>query len=135
MSAVPFWTQAIVAVLLVASGLFVAISAIGILRLRDFFLRLHPPSLAYTFGTWTVTLAGIIYFSAIESRLVLHPLLIIIVLSITVPVTTMLLARVALFRRRVAGAADAPPPPVAASSVTPAGESQRRSLLAPGELD
>lgn len=98
----PFWVEAIVAVLLIASGLFVVISAFGFLRLQDFFTRMHPPALAYTFGSWSVTLAGIIYFSTIESRLVLHPWLIIIVLAMTVPVTTILLARVALFRRRVA---------------------------------
>ena len=110
MTPVPFWLEAPVAALLVASGLFVVISAIGFVRLPDFFMRMHPPALAYTFGSWTVTLAGILYFSVIESRLVLHPWLIIIVLSITVPVTTVLLARVALFRRREAGEADTPPP-------------------------
>lgn len=110
MSGVPFWVEAVVAVLLVASGLFVLISAIGFLALRDFFLRMHPPALAYTFGTWTVSLAGIVYYSAIAERPVLHPLLIIILLSITVPVTTVVLARVALFRMRTAGQADAPPP-------------------------
>lgn len=110
MNEVPFWVEAVVAGLLVVSGLFVVISAVGFLRLRDFFLRLHPPALAYTFGSWCVTLAGILYFSTLEGRLVLHPLLVIIMLSITVPVTTLLLARVALFRRRAAGGADAPPP-------------------------
>ncbi len=109
MSEVPFWVEAIVAVLLVASGVFVVISAYGFLRLRDFFLRMHPPALAYTFGSWCVTLAGILYFSVLESRLSLHPWIIIILLSITVPVTTVLLARVALFRRRTAGVAETPP--------------------------
>jgi multicomponent K+:H+ antiporter subunit G len=101
--------EAVVAFLVALSGIFVVISAIGFVRLPDFFLRMHPPALAYTFGSWCATLAGIIYFSALESRLVLHPWLIIIVLSITVPVTTLLLARVALFRRRSAGAPDTPP--------------------------
>ena len=110
MSPVPFWAEAVVAVLLVASGVFVVISAVGFVRLPDFFLRMHPPALAYTFGSWTVTLAGILHFSVLEARPVLHPWLIIILLSITVPVTTLLLARVALFRRRAAGAADTPPP-------------------------
>lgn len=107
---VPFWTEAVVAALLVLSGVFVVISAIGFLRLQDFFLRMHPPALAYTFGSWCVTLAGILHFSMLASRPMLHPWLIIIMLSITVPVTTLLLARVALFRRRSAGAADTPPP-------------------------
>ena len=68
MSPTPFWIEAAVAGLLVASGLFVLVSAIGFLRLPDFFLRMHPPALAYTFGTWCVTLADILYFSTIESR-------------------------------------------------------------------
>jgi multicomponent K+:H+ antiporter subunit G len=110
MTPVSSWIEVIVSVLLVSSGVFVLISALGFLRLPDFFLRMHPPALAYTFGSWCVSIAGILYFSAVESRLVLHPWLIIILLSMTVPVTTLLLARVALFRRRTAGAADTPPP-------------------------
>jgi len=106
---VPFWVEVVVSALLVLSGTFVVIAAIGFLRLQDFFLRMHPPALAYTFGSWCVTLAGILYFSMAEGRLLLHPWLIIIMLSITVPVTTLLLARVALFRRRTAGIADTPP--------------------------
>ena len=110
MSQVPLWVEAAVAALLVSSGIFVLISAIGFLRLPDFFLRMHPPALAYTFGSWSVTLAGVLYFSTIEDRAVLHPWIIIILLSITVPVTTLLLARVALFRRRAAGTPETPPP-------------------------
>ena len=94
----------------VAALFFVVVSAVGFLRLQDFFLRLHPPALAYTLGSWCVTLASILYFSTLESRLMLHPWLIIVMLSVTVPVTTLLLARVALFRRRTAGVADTPPP-------------------------
>jgi multicomponent K+:H+ antiporter subunit G len=109
-SDVPFWVEAVVAVLLVLSGIFVLISALGFAYLQDFFLRMHPPALAYTFGSWCVTLAFILYFSALRSGIVLHPWLIIIMLSITVPVTTLLLARAALFRRRIAGVADTPPP-------------------------
>lgn len=123
MNAVPFWIEAAVSVLLVASGLFVVISAVGFVGFRDFFLRMHPPAIAYTLGIWTVAGAGVLYFSAIEGRLVLHPWLIVIMLSMTVPVTTLLLARVALFRRRAAGEADTPPP--LSPLVPPAGEPHR----------
>lgn len=109
MSPVPFLVELAVAVLLVSSGLFVVISAVGFVRLPDFFSRMHPPALAYTFGSWSVTLAGVLYFSTREGRVVLYPWLIIILLSITVPVTTLLLARVALFRRRAAAASGTPP--------------------------
>lgn len=107
---VPFWVEAVVAVLLVLSGVFVVISAVGFLRLPDFFLRMHAPALAFTLGTWTVALASILYFSMLHARPMLHPWLIVILLSITVPVTTLLLARATLFRRRMAGDAKAPPP-------------------------
>jgi multicomponent K+:H+ antiporter subunit G len=110
MNGAPPWIEAVVAVLLVLSGVSVMVSAIGFVRLPDFFLRMHPPALAYSFGSWCVTLAGILYFSALESGPRLHPWLVIIMLSMTVPVTTLLLARVALFRRRKARAADTPPP-------------------------
>ncbi|HKO53919.1 MAG TPA: Na+/H+ antiporter subunit G [Polyangiaceae bacterium] len=110
MNQLPFWVEATVAALLVLSGLFVLISAVGYLRLPDFFQRMHPPALAYTFGSWSVTLAGVLYFSMLESRVALHPWLIIIILSITVPVTTLLLARLALFRRRTTDATATPPP-------------------------
>lgn len=109
MNGVPFWVEAMVAVLLALSGVSVILSALGLLCLKDFFLRMHPPALAYTFGSWSVTLASILYFSMLESRPMLQTWLIIILLSITVPMTTVLLARAALFRRRVAGVADTPP--------------------------
>jgi len=60
-------------------------------------------SLPYSCGSWCVALAAMLYFSALDSRLALHPWLILILLSMTVPVTTLLLARVALFRWRAAG--------------------------------
>ena len=107
---VSFWVEAVVAVLLGLSGVFVVISAIGFVRLQDFFLRMHAPALASTFAAWLVTLASIVHFSSRGEGLALHVWLIIIVLSITAPVTTMVLARAALFRRRQAG--DALPAPL-----------------------
>lgn len=102
--------EAVVATLLVLSGLFVLVSALGFSLLRDFFQRMHPPALAYTLGTWCVALGGAIHFSVVEARPALHPVLIIVVLCTTVPVTTVLLARLTLFRRRAARTADTPPP-------------------------
>lgn len=68
------------------------------------------PALVSTLAAWIVTLASIVHFSARAGALSLHVWLIIIVLSITAPVTTMVLARAALFRRRLAG--DALPAPL-----------------------
>ncbi|MNE34616.1 putative monovalent cation/H+ antiporter subunit G [compost metagenome] len=73
----------------------------GLVRLKDYFQRMHPPALASTLGAWCVALASIIYFSWLKEAPILHAWLIPILLSITVPVTTLLLARAALFRKRM----------------------------------
>jgi len=98
----PFWVEAATAALLVISSLFALTGAFGLLRLKDFFQRMHPPALASTLGAWCVALASILYFSALKQAPVIHGWLIPILLSITVPVTTLLLARTALFRKRMA---------------------------------
>ena len=103
LSVLPFWVEIITAALLVASSLFALTGALGLLRMKDFFQRMHPPALASTLGAWCVALASIIYFSALKSEPVIHAWLIPVLLSITVPVTTLLLARTGLFRKRMAG--------------------------------
>ena len=108
MTTVSPWVEVLVAALLVLSGLLVLVSAVGFLRLKEFFLRMHAPALAYTLGCWCVAGASVLYFSALEGRIMLHPLLIPFLLAMTVPVTTVLLARVALFRQRTANASDGP---------------------------
>lgn len=103
------WIEAPVALLLVLSGIFTLSAAVGVVRFKTFFQRMHPPALAFSFSAWCVTLASILYFSFQEHKLSLHAWLIIIFLSLTVPVTTILLARTDLFRRRIAGKGDVPP--------------------------
>ena len=100
---VPLWTEIVVAILLVLSAVFCLSAAWGLVRLKSFFQRMHPPALASTGSAWCVTLASIVYFSALAEGPELHVWLIIILLSITVPITTALLARAALFRGRQAG--------------------------------
>lgn len=104
------WSDYVVATLLLLSGVVVLAAGLGLWRLPDFFTRMHAPALASTLAAWIVTLASIVHFSVRAGELSLHVWLIIIVLSITAPVTTIVLARAALFRRRRAG--DALPPPL-----------------------
>jgi multicomponent K+:H+ antiporter subunit G len=99
-------------VLLVLSGsLFALIGAIGLLRMKDYFQRMHPPALASTLapGAWRWHRSSIF---VLKSGPVLHAWLIPILLSITVPVTTLLLAR----RRCSASAWPAMCPPRSAAA-------------------
>jgi multicomponent K+:H+ antiporter subunit G len=110
MTTVPLWVEAIVALLIVAGAGFALVGAWGLLRLPDFFLRMHSPALASTIGAWCVAGASVLYFSMLDGRPVLHVWLIPVILSITVPITTSLLARAGLFRAREAGNKQIPPP-------------------------
>ncbi len=107
-------SESAVAVLLLFSGAIILTAALGLYRLPDFFARMHAPALASTLGTWIVALASIIHFSARAGELRLHVWLIVIVLSVSAPVTTIVLARAALFRRRQSG--DMLPAPLSARS-------------------
>jgi multicomponent K+:H+ antiporter subunit G len=125
--------EVLVSALLLLSGGLALAAALGLLRLPDFFLRMHAPSLAYTLGSWAVTLASVLHFTASPVTLSLHVWVIIILLAITVPVTTVLLARAALFRQRRAG--DALPPPlwtIAEGGPQPTDEAASATSGAPG---
>jgi len=102
MNALPFWVELIVALLLLASGALALVGAIGLLRLKTFFQRMHAPAVTTSLCIWCVALAAIVYFSARDGRLELQAWLIMILLTITAPITTSLLARAALFRQRPA---------------------------------
>lgn len=101
----PAVAEIAVAALLMASGVVVLVAGLGLWRLPDFFLRMHAPALASTLASWSATLAFVVHFSAQGAGLRLHGWLIVIVLSVTAPITTIVLARAALFRRRQAGEA------------------------------
>ena len=106
---IDLWVEFLVAALLLGSAVFALAGAWGLVRLKTFFLRMHPPALATTGSAWCVTLASILYFSSMSHELMLHTWLIIILLSITVPVTAMLLGRAALFRKRQSNDPTMPP--------------------------
>lgn len=115
----PLWTQIVVSLLLLASAVFTLAAAWGVVRLRNFFQRLHPPALAVTWSAWCVSFATIVHFSAQDGQLELRAWVLIILLSITVPITTVLLSRVALFRGRRQSGGDALPAPLHPVNPTP----------------
>jgi multicomponent K+:H+ antiporter subunit G len=93
--------------LLIGSGLSLA-GSIGLLRLRDFYERLHAPTIATSFGMGCLLLASMLFFSVLQSRLVVHEVLIGILILLTTPVTLMLVGRAALHRDRLEGKGQVP---------------------------
>ena len=107
----PPLSEIVVALLLLASGAVVLIAALGPAAAAGL-LPAHAPAGAGLDARRLVRDAGLdrVLLAPASGGLVLHVWLIIILLSITAPVTTMVLARAALFRRRQAG--DPLPPPL-----------------------
>ena len=99
--------QGLIAVLLGVGGLFTLVGAVGMLRFKDFYMRLHAPTKATTLGVGGVLLASLAINWA-QGSWVLHELLITLFLFVTAPVSANLLAKAAL-HLRVPSKAPAPP--------------------------
>ncbi len=107
-SDLPEWAAWVIALLVVGGAAITLTGAVGLARLRSFYDRVHAPTLGATLGTGCILLASITCFSALQSRPVLHEILIGVFVTLTTPVTLILLVRAALYRDRVEGK-DVPP--------------------------
>lgn len=100
----PVWAALLVGGLAIAGALVTLVGALGLVRFRTFFQRIHAPTLGTSLGCAFVLLASALYFSILGQRLVLHEALIFIFVTITTPVTLMLLSRATLYRDRLEAA-------------------------------
>lgn len=96
--AISFWAEALASVLLIAGAAITLIGTCGLLQLKTFYDRVHAPTLGTTLGTAFVVAASMVYFLASGSRFVLHELLIVIFITVTTPITLVVLIRAARFR-------------------------------------
>jgi multicomponent K+:H+ antiporter subunit G len=104
----PLWAALPAALLLVLGAGLTLLGTIGLLQFRTFYERIHAPTLGTTWGAGSILIASMICFSALQSRPVLHEILIAIFIVVTTPVSLMLLARSALFRDRTEGLGGVP---------------------------
>jgi len=100
---VPALTAAVTALLVLLGAALTLIGSLGLLRLKSFYERVHAPTMGTTLGTGLILIASMVLFSALESRPVLHEILIGVFMTVTTPVTFMLLVRAALHRERSEG--------------------------------
>ncbi|WP_347266548.1 monovalent cation/H(+) antiporter subunit G [Paracoccus sp. (in: a-proteobacteria)] len=108
----PPWAAILIAVLVVIGATLTLLGGLGLVRLRSFYQRLHAPTLGFSYGTLLIILASMLMFSLLETRAVLHELMIGIFILITAPITLLMLGRAALRRDRDARLGhDEPVPP------------------------
>lgn len=97
----PLWATVPATLLLIVGGSCALLGGIGLLRMPDFYTRMHPPTMATTLGSGCVLLASMVVSSALLGRPVVHELLITLFVVITTPVSAMLLVRAATYRAGV----------------------------------
>lgn len=105
----PVWAAWLVVALAVTGAAFSLTGAIGLVRLRTFYERVHAPTLGATLGMTLILGGSMLLLSLIEGRLVLRDALIGVFLTVTTPVTLLLLARAAAHRDRHENDPGAPP--------------------------
>ena len=95
--------ETLVSLLVLAGALLAFLGSLGLLTLKTFYERLHPPTMGTTLGIGLVLLGSMVLFSFEQSRPVLHEVVIAVFMAITTPVTYMLLVRAALHRDQAEG--------------------------------
>ena len=78
-------------------GRFV-VGALGLLRLKTFYQRIHGPAITVTLGAGCILVASMIQFTVTQSRPVIHELLISLFVLMTAPVVAMMIMRAAVYR-------------------------------------
>jgi multicomponent K+:H+ antiporter subunit G len=105
----PAWAAVPTAFLLLLGAALALLGSFGLLRLGSFYDRIHAPTLGTNMGSGCILTASILCFFVLETRLVLHELLIAVLMIVTTPVTLMLLAHAAFYRDRTEGSVGVPP--------------------------
>lgn len=94
------YTDHLVAGLLLFGAFFMLIGSWGLVKLPDFFTRLHAPTKASTLGMGSTLLASLVWFSVQEGSVHIHELVISIFLFLTAPVSAYMMGKAALHRDR-----------------------------------
>ncbi|MEO3385897.1 monovalent cation/H(+) antiporter subunit G [Mesorhizobium sp. CAU 1741] len=109
----PLWAALPVAVFMLLGAGLTLIGCVGFIRLRSFYDRIHAPTLGTSWGTASILIASMITFTVLETRPVFQEILIGVFVTITTPVTLMMLGRAALYRDRAEGSPEVPAQDVA----------------------
>ena len=97
------------AAIIVIAAFFLLVGAIGLVRLPDFYMRLHAPTKASTLGVGGILVASMLV-SAFQGRAGMAELLITLFVFVTAPVSANLMAQAALHLK---ARSQAPVPPQA----------------------
>lgn len=89
----------IISILLLIGGSFVLVGSIGLVKMPDFFMRLHGPTKATTLGMASLLTAAMIFFSTTEAGLSVKEILISLFLLLTAPISAYMMIKSAIHHK------------------------------------
>lgn len=89
----------LISIFLLIGSFFVLVGSVALVKLPDFFMRLHGPTKATTLGVGAMLVASMLYYFSYHDAVRLNELLIIIFLFMTAPVSAHLMSRAALHKK------------------------------------
>lgn len=96
----------VIMLLMVFGGIVVLIGALGMVRLPNFYQRMHGPAVIATLGAGCLLLASLLRFLVAEGLTLPHELLVPVFIVMTAPISAMLITRTAVYRDLRAGQKD-----------------------------
>jgi len=92
-------TEWIISILLLIGGSFVLVGSIGLVKMPDFFMRLHGPTKATTLGMASLLIAAMIFFSRTDTGLSVKEILISLFLLLTAPISAYMMIKSAIHHK------------------------------------
>lgn len=114
--------EIVVSLCLIIGASFALIGSIGMITLRDFYMRLHAPTKSSTLGVGATLVGSSVFYTLVQPGVSLHEILVAFFLFMTAPVSAHLMAKAALHLglRNESGAPEGAP-----AGQTPGGRSAR----------
>lgn len=89
----------IISILLLIGGFFILVGSIGLVKMPDFFMRLHGPTKATTLGMAALLVAAMVLFSTTQPGLSLKEVLISLFLLLTAPISGYMMIKSAIHHK------------------------------------
>lgn len=92
-------TEWIISIFLLLGGFFILVGSIGLVKMPDFFMRLHGPTKATTLGMASLLIGAMIYFSSTQTGISAKEILISLFLLLTAPISAYMMIKSAIHHK------------------------------------
>lgn len=89
----------IISILLLIGGTFILVGSIGLVKMPDFYMRLHGPTKATTLGMASLLIAAMVFFTNSEAGFSIKEILISLFLLLTAPISGYMMIKTAIHHK------------------------------------